>query len=211
MTDRIKRMLIGFGLMFGLQVIISSVASTWFGIAGDVYNIVGIPLILTLAVYFGGGLVMGLLAEKAIWVELFLASVVSLTLNVILFIVGAAPDLTFISIASVSNSPILSLIVNFGSIILASFAGGYLGARTQTPTNDWISRSMPLIGFLSLVVGPFLLLMASGQNQGRSGLPWYVMVIVGLSFLVVSGIGYILFNSDRNNSHEFSISPNRRK
>jgi hypothetical protein len=209
MTDRIKRMMIGVGLMFGLQFIVSTAANRWFGVAGDVYNVVGIPLILTVAVYFGGGLVMGLLAEKVNRLELLLASISAVVLNVILYSIGAASDLTFIAIAFGSHTPILSLVINLGSVILAAFAGGFIGARIQTPNNDWISRSIPLLGFLSLVVGPFLLLMASGQNQGRSGLPWYVMVIVGLLFLIVSGVGYFLFN--RDNDAGISISPDRHK
>ena len=209
MTDGIKRMMIGVGLMFGLQFIVSTAANRWFGVAGDVYNVVGIPLILTVAVYFGGGLVMGLLAEKVNRLEILIAAISAVVLNIILYSTGIAPDLTLIAIAFGSHSPALSLIINLGSVILAAFAGGFIGARIQTPNNDWISRSIPLLGFLSLVVGPFLLLMASGQNQGRSGLPWYVMAIVGLLFLVVSGVGYFLFNRDTDAG--MSISPDRRK
>ena len=63
MTDRSRRLLIGFGLMFGLQFIVAWVARTWFGIVGGSYNIVGLLLIFTVAIYFGGGLAMGLLSH----------------------------------------------------------------------------------------------------------------------------------------------------
>ena len=136
MTDRRRRLLIGFGLMFGLQFIVAWVARTWFGIVGGSYNIVGLLLIFTVAIYVGGGLAMGLLSEKAAWLELLLTASCSVILNTLLYVVGVAPDLTFISAALVSKSPIFLLLINFSSMVAAALIGYFIGFRMQQQPNE---------------------------------------------------------------------------
>src|SRR4051794_28345677 len=114
MLDIIKRMVIGFSLMLGLQMIVAWAGKKWLIVAGDNNNIAGIPLIITVAVYFGGGLVMGLLTGKMSWLEPFLVTLLAVVANVLFSIIGAT-DLTFISIALRSKSPALPLLINCGS------------------------------------------------------------------------------------------------
>jgi hypothetical protein len=204
-------MAIGFSLMFGLQFVVAWAARALFGVAGDVNNIVGIPLIFTVAVYFGGGLVMSLLSEEFSWFEPLIVAALAVVINAFCYFLGAAPDLTFVSVAFTSKAPVLPLIVNFGSVILAALAGGFVGARIQSPNDDWISRGAILLGIISLIIGPFLLLTASGQDHGRAGLPWYVVTIIALVFLVIVGIGYALSNREHHEADEISISPDHRK
>ncbi len=136
MTDRNRRMLIGFGLIFGLQFVVAWVARTWFGIVGSANNIVGLLLIFTVAVYFGGGMVMGLLSEKANWLELLMTASSAIILNSLLYIIGVAPDLTFISVAFNSKSPALLLLTNFSSMILTAFIGYAIGVHIQRQPNE---------------------------------------------------------------------------
>jgi hypothetical protein len=211
MNERFKRITIGFGLMFGLQLIVAWAARAWFGTVGDSFNTFGIPLIFTLAVYFGGGLVMGLFAEKVERIEVAAASAAAIVLNVVLYLLGASSDLTFISIAFISQSPVLALLMNLGSVVLTAFVGSLIGARIQTPNNDWISRFVPFAGFFSLVAGPILLLTASGRSGDNAGLPWYVVAIILLSLTVFAGVGYVLSTRERNDSDEISINPDRRR
>jgi hypothetical protein len=208
-SDRTKRMTIGFSLMFGLQLIVAWAAQRWFVVAGDNDNIAGIPLILTVSVYFGGGLVMGLLTERFIWVEPFLVTALAVAINVALFITGAGTDLTFISIALSSKSPVLPVLINCGLVMIASLAGAFSGVRIKIPVDDWISRGAMLIGFLSLIVGPYLLLTASGQ--GRVGFPWYVMGIIILAMLIIVGTGYLLSTREHHEAEDLSISSDHRR
>ncbi|MEW6732912.1 MAG: hypothetical protein AB1489_16420 [Acidobacteriota bacterium] len=202
-------MIIGFSLIFGLQMIVGWAAKTWFGIAGDNDNIAGIPLIFTVAVYFGGGLVMGLLKENMSWLEPVLVTVLTVAANIILFIIGAVTDLTLISIALSSKSPTLPLLLNFGSVMLAAFAGAFSGARIKIPIDDWISRGAMVVGFISLLVGPYLLLSASGKD--RMGLPWYITVIIILALLIIIGFGYVLSTREHNEAEQISINPDHHK
>ena len=207
-SDRVKRMMIGFSLMFGLQMIVAWAAKSWLGIAGDNDNIAGIPLIVAISVYFGGGLVMGLLTEKFIWVEPFLVTLLAVIVNVLFFAIGTATDLTFISIALKSKAPMLPLVINCGLVLLAALAGAFSGARIKMPVDDWISRAAMLFGILSLIIGPYLLLSASGQDRG--GLPWYITAIIFLALLIIVGIGYFLSMREQNDADKISISPDRR-
>lgn len=211
MRDRMNRMLIGFGLMFGLQFVVAWLAKSFFGMAGDANIIIGIPLVITVAVYFGGGLIMGLLSERLNLLEPLAIALLAVALNMACYAVGAAPDLTFMSVALKSGSPVLPLAINLGSVVLASMAGAFLGARLNAHAEDWFSRAATLAGFFSLIFGPFLLLMVSGRDAGRPGLPWYVMVIVGLLFVIVAGIGYALFARKKDDISEISISPDYRR
>jgi hypothetical protein len=136
MNDRNRRVVIGFGLMFGLQLIIAWIARVWFGIVGDASNIVGFLLIFTVAIYFGGGMIMGLLSEKTNWLELIATASGAIVLNVLLYLVGAAPDLTFISAAGGSSSPVLLLLINFGFMVLSALVGYYGGIRIQRRPNE---------------------------------------------------------------------------
>jgi hypothetical protein len=136
MTDRNRRLLIGFGLMFGLQFIVAWVARTWLGIVGSVNNIVGILLIFTIAIYFGGGLVMGLLSERSKWLELLAVSTGAVILNVILYIAGVVADLTFISAAFSSRSPVLFMLANFSGVIFSASIGYVIGVRIQRQPNE---------------------------------------------------------------------------
>ncbi|MEW6729874.1 MAG: hypothetical protein AB1489_00930 [Acidobacteriota bacterium] len=226
MANRIKRMLIGFILTIGLQFIFAWIARALTTNKSDeaiVTNadIAFMPLIFTVAVYLGGGLVMGLLMEKFDWRErleplaiAIIAVSISVLLNAFLSFmgVGPAPDLFIASILiGLKERAVVPLIINFGSVILAAVIGAFIGTRVKTPTDDWISRGATLLGLVSLVLGPFLLLISSAKDQGRPGLPWYVMTIIVLVFLVVAGIGYILFMREHNEAEEISISPDRRR
>ena len=136
MTDRNRRLLIGFALMFGLQFIVAWIARTWFGIVGGASNIVGILLIFTVAIYFGGGMVMGLLSERMLWLEVLAVSSGAVILNSLLYLIGAAPDLTFIAVAFSSKSPAIFLLVNFSSMILSAVIGDYIGVRIKNRPNE---------------------------------------------------------------------------
>jgi hypothetical protein len=136
MTERNRHLLIGFGLMFGLQLIVAWIARAWFGIVGGANDIVGIMLIFTVAIYFGGGMVMGLLAEKRAWYEPLAVASISVILNALLYLVGAAPDLTFISAVGNSSSPVILLLVNFGSMLASSLGGYYIGQRIHHRPNE---------------------------------------------------------------------------
>jgi hypothetical protein len=208
MLDRIKRMVIGFSLMLGLQMIVAWTAKAWLIVAGDNDNIAGIPLIITVAVYFGGGLVMGLLTGKMTWLEPFLVTVLAVVANVLFSIIGGT-DLTFISIALHSKSPALPLLVNCGSVMLAVLAGVFIGARIKIPVDDWISRGAMLLGFTSLIIGPYLLLTASGQ--GHVGFPWYMVVIIILALIATVGTGYLLSTREHNETEDMSISSDHRR
>jgi hypothetical protein len=136
MTDRNRRILLGFVLMFGLQFIVAWIARTWFGIVGNANNIVGFLLIFTVAIYFGGGMIMGLLSEKMIWAEVLATASVAVILNSLLYLIGAAPDLTFISVAFSSKSPILFMFINFASMILSAVLGDYIGVRVKNKPSE---------------------------------------------------------------------------
>jgi hypothetical protein len=208
MTDRSKRIGIGLILIVGLQIAVSWTARFWFGIAGDNVNIVGIPLIFTIAVYFGGGLVMGLLSEEMVWFEPVVVSLLALAINVLVFLLGV-PDLTFISITLSSPSPVLPFTINLGAVLIAAIGGVFLGARIQKPADDWLSRSTIILGLISLCFGPFLLLALSNRNI--IGFPWYVLVFLFFGLMAIIGFGYLLFKRHHDSSDEFSINPDRHR
>jgi hypothetical protein len=207
MTDRIKRTVIGLSLVVGLQIAVAWIAKFWFGTAGDNIDIVGIPIIFTIAIYFGGGLVMGLLSEKMVWLEPIVVSLLAVIINILLFVVGV-PDLTFISITLSSQSPVFAFSFNLGLVIVAVIGGVFLGARVQTPVDDWLSRSTTIFGLIGLCFGPFLLLALSSRSI--IGFPWYVLVSLFFGLMAIFGFGYLLFARKHDDMDEISISPDHR-
>src|SRR5438552_5138364 len=136
MTDRNRRIVIGFGLMFGLQFIVAWIARFWFGIVGSANTIVGILLIFTVAIYFGGGMVMGLLSEKMLWLEIVATASGAVILNSLLYLIRAAPDLTFIGAALSSNSPAQFMLINFSLMLLSAIVGHFIGVRIKNQPNE---------------------------------------------------------------------------
>lgn len=219
MDERWKRLLLGFGIMFGMQFL-----AAFFGLKlGQNFPETTFYIMLgfTLAAYFGGGLVMGLLADHVIILEPLLVSLLAITLNTTISALSAtqagesAGTLQFADVLlmayALKKGAVLSLLFAMAAVVIAALAGALVGERIATPTYDWISTAAPIVGLVSLVIGPIFLLAFSGTEKGNPAVPWPFLIIIMLAFVIVVGVGYLLFTREHNEAEEISISPDHRR
>ncbi len=217
MNERWKRLLLGFGIMFGMQFL-----AAYLGLKlGQSFPETTFYIMLgfTLAAYFGGGLVMGLLADHVIILEPLLVSLLAITLNTTISALstgqGGDGTLQFADVLlmayALKKGAVLSLLFAMAAVVIAALAGALVGERIATPTYDWISTAAPIVGLVSLVIGPIFLLAFSGTEKGNPAVPWPFLIIIMLAFVIVVGVGYLLFTREHNEAEEISISPDHRR
>ena len=217
MDERWKRLLLGFGIMFGMQFL-----AAFFGLKlGQNFPETTFYIMLgfTLAAYFGGGLVMGLLADHVIILEPLLVSLLAITLNTTISALSTSQagdgTLQFADVLlmayALKKGAVMSLLLAMTAVVIAALAGALVGERIATPTYDWISTAAPIVGLVSLVIGPIFLLAFSGTEKGNPAVPWPFLIIIMLAFVIVVGVGYLLFTREHNESEEISISPDHRR
>lgn len=215
MDARMKRLLIGFGIMFGMQFLAAYLGLKTGG--NNPESTFYIMLGFTLAAYFGGGLVMGLLSDRIIVLEPAFAALISVAANASLAALSTKStgelgiaDVLFTSYA-IQKMAVGSLLLAVGAVVAAALVGALVGERIAIPTYDWISSAATLFGLICLVIGPIFLLSRTGTERGLPGIPAPFMIIIVLLFLVVVGIGYFLFTRETNEAEEISISPEKRR
>lgn len=217
MNERWKRLLLGFGIMFGMQFL-----AAYLGLKlGQSFPETTFYIMLgfTLAAYFGGGLVMGLLADHVIILEPLLVSLLAITLNTTISALstsqGGDGTLQFADVLlmayALKKGAVMSLLLAMAAVVIAALAGALVGERIATPTYDWISTAAPIVGLVSLVIGPIFLLAFSGTEKGNPAVPWPFLIIIMLAFVIVVGVGYLLFTREHNEAEEISISPDHRR
>ena len=70
------------------------------------------------------------------------------------------------------------------------------------------TRTAALIGIVSAVAVPFLMLTVGGREANN--MPWYIWIIVPLFLLVVVGGGFLMFKRESHDAEDMSIRPKNR-
>jgi hypothetical protein len=226
MKDRIKSLLVGVGITFGLQVIISliftgiaySAARSETGIEQNTISL--LTLGLALGAFLIGGFVVGWMDEAPRVLDAIVVALITLLLSVMVFLAlpvdNRAQFVTGISLSGGTRGFVFSW---YGMLfvalsIIASIAGAYLGTKVSAPRETIVDRAALVLGLVGAVAGPFILLaMGSGDptRPDQPNLPWYFLVIVLLVLLVIIGAGFVMFTRESHLEDEISINPDARR
>lgn len=220
MKHRVRWMLIGLGLTFGLQSVIGLLASLFFFSGSPTSSPQGVAAALVFGLIIGtflvGGFVVGLMNEKNRLVDASAVALLTLTLGGIVFAFSSGVGDRFYFTASWLSDPSGKLSITAGSVIyvaltlIAAATGAYIGYRVRVPGDRQFDRIAALAGLLGAVVGPFVL-FSIGGDDGTAGsnqrFPWYFLVIILLLVLVIMGIGFLMFTRETHEAEDISISP----
>jgi MFS family permease len=216
MKDRLKWMLVGLGVAFGLQVLVSLIFT---GIAYSAKSSdTGVPEGAILILLFGltvgafliGGLVVGWMNdEPRFWDAVFVATA-TLALNVLVLVV--LPNVNkaqFMAGNLLVGVPIGRAFLFAVLALVATVVGAYIGGYFNVPSSATGDRIALVVGLVA-VVGPFLLLTVGGRDPSRPdepNLPWYFLAIVLVIVLAIIGVGFYMFTRDSHEADDISISP----
>ncbi len=219
MKDRIKWILVGLGVTFGLQVIISliftGIAYSNRASAADVVSdtAAAVAFGAALGAFLVGAFVIGWLTEELRVVDALIVAVATLVLTTLVY--TALPTGNkgqFVSGYLLSD--IRRGVVFAVAALIAGAIGAYWGWHLKVPQEGVVDRIALVAGLVGAVVGPFVLLAIGGRdrnNPNASNLPWYFLVIVLVLVLVIVGVGFVLFTRESHYDDEISISPEHHK
>jgi hypothetical protein len=200
MKERIKWALVGFGFMFGLQILIGQMVRLFAGTSSnpDTYYLIIVGL--TLGTFLVGGIIIGVMLDQMAVIESIVAAIAALALNALLSV----------SSNPISHNPLFfgqsttgwSIFVGVLAIVLA-IAGAFIGERINTPQSDALSSALLIIGLLSVIVGPYVLLIR--EMPGRA------IAVIGVILLVSIAIALWLFTHERSPVEDVSIRPDNRE
>lgn len=219
MKDRVKWILVGLGVTFGLQVIISllftGIAYSNKTSAADVVSdtAAAVAFGAALGAFLIGGFVIGWLTEELRVVDSLIAG--ASTLALILLVYTALPSSNnglFVS-GYLLSDPRRGVLIAVLALIAAAI-GAYWGSHLKVPQEGVLDRIALVAGLVGAVVGPFVLLAMGGRDPSAPNapiLPWYFLLIVLVLVLVIVGVGFILFTRESHYEDEISISPEHHK
>jgi len=226
MKDRIKSLLVGVGITFGLQVIISliftgiaySAASSETGIEQNTISLA--TLGLALGAFLIGGFVVGWMDEAPRIVDAIMVALITILLSVLVFLAlpvnNRAQFVTGICLSGGTKT----FVFNWYGLLfvvlsmIASAAGAYLGTKVTAPRETIVDRIALVLGLIGAIAGPFVLLaMGSGDptRPDQPNLPWYFLVIVLLVLLLIVAAGFVMFTRESRLEEEISINPDARR
>ena len=221
MKNRIKWALVGLGITFGLQVLISLIFT---GIAFSAASsktpppegtILIVLFGLTVGAFLIGGLVIGWMNEEPRLVDSLAVAILTIGLNLlILRALPAANQAQFVTGNWLSEANVPNKVLFVALALIASVAGGHVGGYFKVPTEGVIDRVLLLIGLVGAIVLPFVLLAIGGRDPNRPdqpNLPWYFLVIVLVLVLGIMGVGFYWFTHESHDADEISISPEHHK
>jgi hypothetical protein len=212
----VKSVLIGTGVIFGLQLVLAilirvyaeSVAQTrtdalWGG--GVHFNMLFLGV--SLGTFFVGGLFTGFAEDRVALREPVLVALLAMALSSVVSTVFKLPDNIFL-VTYAQGGAWGSFAMTLAIGVLATLAGGLIGERIRMPSaEDQLARAVVMIALALVLTGPFYFLIPFG-------LPWYIAVIATLVLLILVGVGYYLFTQGptfEQDIEEISISPERHR
>jgi hypothetical protein len=195
-------MLIGIGLMYATQVVFVLLVVPYLMPASrpiEFHNLIAY-LGYTLAAFFIGGCVIGLMAEKVLIVEPTMAAISALVLDLIFTQAGLlkATGVFLFSLAVQAGEYRVAL-VTVAIAIVAAVGGALMGERRNVPQEDWVSQGLLAIGLAGLLLGPFFLLGIY--------LPAAYLFIVGTALLAGILMAAYRFGKVSHEIEEISIRP----
>lgn len=219
MKDRLKWILVGLGVTFGLQVIISllftGIAYSNRDSAADVVSdtAAAVAFGAALGAFLIGGFVVGWLTEELRVVDSLIVAVLTLALTLLVY--TALPSGNkgqFVSgyvLSDVRRAALFAVVA-----LIAAVIGAYWGWHLKVPQEGVFDRIALVAGLVGAVVGPFVLLAIGGRDPSSPNapiLPWYFLAIVLVLVLVIVGAGFVLFTRESHYEDEISISPDHHK
>lgn len=208
MKARMKWLVAGLGLMFGIQLVIAWAIRLGFSTTvSNPESTFFVAVGYTIAAFLLGGLIMGIMSERRLFIEPIAAATGALLLNWASAAANLSGEVVFFGDAlrrAIEGSHVAAnLGYASGVLVLAVGAalwGAQIGDRIETPTEDWLSRTALILGFAGLVAGPYVMLI--GQ------VPLALLSLVAACILV--GLGWGVYRFEHHQVEEISISPRPR-
>lgn len=208
MRERMKWIVAGLGLMYGIQLAIAWAIRLWFSsTVSNPESTFFVAVGYTVAAFMLGGLVMGMMSNRRLLVEPIVAAAGALLLNWASASVNLSGEVLFFGDAVRRTFEGGHVAANLGYAagvlivaILAGIWGAQIGDRIETPMEDKLSRTALILGFAGLVAGPYVMLI------GHVPLALLSIAAAGL----LAGLGWGIYRFERHHEEEISISPKSR-
>jgi hypothetical protein len=197
-----KRMLVGVGLMYAIQVVFLLVIIRYLmPVSGPIeFHKLIAHLGYTLAAFIVGGYVMGWMAERILILEPLVAAVGALLIDFVFSQAGLLKGTgVFLFSLALQEKDYKNALIIAAVAVVAAIAGALAGERRTVPEEDWMSQTFLVLGLSGLLLGPFFLL--------GTYLPTGYLVIIGAALLAgILTAGYRLGRAG-SRVEEMSISP----
>jgi hypothetical protein len=201
----VKRVLVGIGLMYAIQVVFLLLIIRYLmPVSGPIefHNLIA-HLGYTLAAFVAGGYVMGWMAERILIVEPLVASIGALLIDFVFTQAGLLKGTgVFLFSLALQEKDYRNALVIAAVAVVAAIAGALAGERRTVPEEDWMSQTFLVLGLSGLLLGPFFLL--------GTYLPIGYLLIIGAALfagILIAGYRWVRVSS---RVEEISISPTER-
>ena len=222
MKDHIKRILVGIGFTFGIQVLVSLIfTGVAFSAAGSTIGVQEGPFLvvvfgLTIGSFLIGAFVVGWMSDKLRLGDAACVVILTMLLSALVYwkLLPAGNQAQFVTGIWLGKADFGQRALFVSMALLAAAGGAYLGWRVKMPREGMLDRVALVIGLLGAIVGPFVLLAIGGRDPNRPdqpNLPCYFLAIVLILVLVIVGVGFVLFTRESHYDEEISISPDARR
>ena len=198
MRDRIKWLLAGVGVMYGMQLLILLIVHNLIpASAPPGFSSLLATVVYTLVAFMAGGFVIGLMADRIRIIEPVIATIVTLGIDVLTTVAGGLSGMFLFSFAISQGD--YGTAVTIGSVaIVAALAGALAGERMAIPGESWIDQVLMVVGLAGLLIGPYL--MISSIMNVPTGFS------VALGVLLLLGVWWVSHRFRKQDEEEEAMS-----
>ena len=199
MKERLKWLCVGVGVMYGMQLLILLIIhSLILMTAPPGFSNLLATIVYTLVAFMAGGFVIGLMAERIAIAELAIATVVTLTIDVLTTFAGGISGMFLFSFAFRQGDYGVALSIGCVAVV-AALAGALAGERLTVHVECWSDQALIIASLLGLVMGPYIVI--------SSALTIPLSMTLGFGVLLLGGIWLVSHHFHKQDEEAMSIRP----
>jgi hypothetical protein len=183
--------------MYGMQLLILLIIHNLIPMtAPPAFSNLLATIVYTLVAFMPGGFVIGLMAERIAMVELAIATVVTLTIDVLTTFAGGVGSIFLFSAFRQGD---YGVALTIGCVaVVGALAGALAGERLTVHMEYWSDQALILASLLGLVMGPYIVI--------SSALTIPLSMTLGLGVLLLGGIWLVLHHFHKQDQEEGAMS-----
>jgi hypothetical protein len=201
MKERLKWLCVRAGVLYGMQLLILLIVDSLIPMnAPQGFSNLLATIVYTLVAFMAGGFVIGLMAERIAIVELAIAAVVTLTIDVLTTFAGGVSGMFLFSFAFRQGDYGVALSIGCVAVVSA-LAGSLAGERQTAHVECWSDQALIIASLLGLVMGPYIVI--------SSALSMPLSMTLGFGVLLLGGIWLVSHHFHKQDEEEEAMSIRR--